>query len=248
MTYTTSAPTSTSPFNSPAYRKPQKVEAQYSHPYEAMEFQLIRHTIHGIIGRLYSPNRKISTQGSNRNIISNTGKVVLFTSTPEDYMYLAKNCRASNMTANRIRTNLMIQELQGLRPVNLTRPIDPQTIHAVKATVSSEEESPVDTPQTTQPLLLMPAPEMGVPNIPFAIPMGDIQPTPPPEHKEQHLSNVESFDDIEIDLKATLEAMTTTALAKLIKNISVKYKGKYRKAQYIKFLMQHEEETLMLIA
>ena len=234
MTYTTARPTGQSPFNSPAYRQPRKVETKVANPYAAMEFQLIRHVTHGVIGRLYSPNRKINTQGSKRTIISNTGKVVLFISTTEDYLFLSKNCRASNLSANKIRTNIMLQELQGFRAPDLTLPIEPELpavpIMAVQETFVGNGELTQDLIPPTLPLL-MPAPtEESIIEEIDQLPIAEVE------------------EEIEIDLKATLEDMTATALGKLVNQISVKYDGKRRKAKYVQFLLNHEEETLQLVA
>lgn len=240
MTYTTTAPT-TSPFQGPAYRKPRKVQAKASSPYSNMEFQLVPHLTHGIVGRLYSPNRKINTTGSSRDIINNSGKVVIFKSTVEDYIMLSKACRPSNLAANKIRTNQIIQELQGYRepkwtatkvtaPVvtetKVSEPITPVT--QVPEAVQSEEVTPLITPPPANTF------------IPLALPAAQ------PDAEEVH--TVEIAETITIDLRATLNEYTAANLLKLVKKISTPYTGKRRKNQYINFLMANAEETIDLVA
>lgn len=263
MTYTTNAPTS-SPFSSRAYRSPRKVQAQANNPYANMEFQLVAHIDYGIVGRLYSPNRNIDTTNSTRTILSNTGKVVFFYSTTADYKQLSKLCRPSNLTANRIRTQQILQELEGLREPKWTnqqsKPATRSVPKAAKAVDAEPKEVMVGKPNSekeisTSPIITPPPADTFIPLALPAAAIAEPQPeatttdtTPVTVVEPDEVIEIEHTVEDCIDLRATLKAMTATKLSGLVKQISIPFSGKRRKNQYIEFLMVNAEETVSLVS
>lgn len=84
--------------------------------FSAAEYQLIESVHHGLLGRLYSP-APLNTENSKRTIIrtERNNTVVYFKTTASDHLAIASQCKASNLLANRVRTNqLLLKVKQGI--------------------------------------------------------------------------------------------------------------------------------------